>query len=323
MTTGGPWPLSVVTGFLGSGKTTLITGLLRLPDMADTVVIVNEFGEIGLDHHLISQVSDRMILLPNGCICCTIRHDVVQTLRELHQSWLAGAIPDFGRVLVETTGLAEPSGLLASLLGHPLLADVFNLTSVVTVVDAEHGARHLADHRTCWLQVRVADRLLISKCDLAPEAKIAALQQCLIEANPLASVRRLPGHVSPDLFFERTAERPARSGFACEPEPHHLADIGTIVLLSDGPLSWRRFQIWLNDLLERFGPVILRLKGSLCFDGSSTKFIVQAVHDSFYPIVEAPSHMAQVADFLVLITDGQLPADLSKNFAACKYNIDV
>ena len=155
-----------MTGFLGSGKTTLITGLLRRADMADTVVIVNEFGEIGLDHHLIKQVTDQVVLLPNGCLCCTIRQDIVQTLRDLHHGWLAGDIPDFGRVLVETTGLAEPSPLVASLVGHPVLADVFALRAVVTVIDAEYGLRHLDDHPTCWQQVCVADHLVISKCDL-------------------------------------------------------------------------------------------------------------------------------------------------------------
>ncbi len=115
------WPIALVTGFLGSGKTTLIARLLRHPDMADTVVIVNEFGEVGLDHHLIRAATDNIILLPNGCLCCMVRQDIVQTLRDLRRSWLAGTMPDFGRVIIETTGLAEPAPLVASIGAHPLL----------------------------------------------------------------------------------------------------------------------------------------------------------------------------------------------------------
>lgn len=315
---GDPWPLSVVTGFLGSGKTTLITGLLRRVDMADTVVIVNEFGEIGLDHHLIKRVTDNVVVLPNGCLCCTVREDVVQSLRDLHRSWLAGEIPDFGRVLVETTGLAEPSPLLASLVGNPLLADVFALRAVVTVIDAEYGARHMAEHLACWLQVCVADHIVISKCDLVPDDKIAALQQQVADANPLASIRWFPADAVPDFLFERTAQRPIGSSFACVPGSNHLEQICTTVLKPEEPLSWRKFQVWLSDLLERFGPVMLRLKGCLRFDDLAARVIVQAVHQTFYPIVEGPGQTENAVDFLVLITVGNLPADAAQGLEACR-----
>lgn len=318
MSRDGAWPLSLVTGFLGSGKTTLITGLLRRAEMADTVVIVNEFGEIGLDHHLIKQVTDQVALLPNGCLCCTVRQDVVQTLRDLHKAWLAGEIPDFGRVLVETTGLAEPSRLIRSLAGHPLLSDVYGLRAVVTVVDAEYGARHLDEHATCWDQVSVADHLVISKCDLVQAAEIAALESRLVASNPLASVRRFPAEAFPDFLFERTAQAPAGSGMVCVPGPDHLVEIGTTVLRPGGRLSWRKFQLWLNDLLQQHGPAILRLKGCLRFDASPGRMIVQAVHQTFYPVVEAPAEMDDVTEFLVLISAGPLPAQVAQSFGTCR-----
>jgi G3E family GTPase len=286
--------------------------------MADTVVIVNEFGEIGLDHHLIKQVTDNVILLPNGCLCCTVREDVVQTLRDLHRGWLVGNIPDFGRVLVETTGLAEPSPLLASLVGHPVLADVFALRAVVTVIDAEYGLRHLEDHPTCWQQVCVADHLVISKCDLASPGEIQALHTELTNINPLAGIRRLPADNPPDFLFERTAERPARSSLACAPAEGHLAHIETVVLRSEGPVSWRKFQVWLNDLLEGFGSQVLRLKGCLRFDDRPTTTIVQAVHQTFYPLTEAPDSVDTAEGFLVLMMLGQLQADVERGFALCR-----
>ena len=211
----------------------------------------------------IKQVTDQVVLLPNGCLCCTIRQDIVQTLRELHHGWLVGDIPEFGRVLVETTGLAEPSPLLASLVGHPVLADVFALRAVVTVIDAEYGLRHLEDHATCWQQVCVADHLVISKCDVAQPEAIEGLHRQLGNINPLASIRRFPADEPPDFLFERTAQRPVRSSLACDPVPGHLAHIETVVLRSEGPVSWRKFQVWLNALLERSGSQVLRLKGCL------------------------------------------------------------
>lgn len=313
-----PWPLSVVTGFLGSGKTTLITGLLRRPDLTDTVVIVNEFGEIGLDHHLIRQVTDSVILLPNGCLCCTVRQDIVQTLCDLHRSWLAAAIPDFRRVLVETTGLAEPAPLLAAIIGHPLLADVFSLTAVITVIDAEYGVRHMAEHSACWLQVCVADHLVISKCDLVAETYCAALREQIREANALASIRLFPSDESPDFLFKRTAQRPSFSSFTCAPGLHHLEQIITTVLKPQGPLSWRKFQVWLNDLLVRLGSVLLRLKGCLRFDDCSERIVVQAVHQTFYPLTEAAGLADDTSDFLVLITTQNLPANTANNLEQCR-----
>ncbi len=315
---GPPWPLAIVTGFLGSGKTTLIGRLLRRPDMADTVVVVNEFGEVGLDHDLIRRVTDNVVLLANGCLCCTVRQDIVHTLRGLHRSWLADDMPDFGRVLVETTGLAEPAPLVASVCSNPHLAEAFVLSAVTTLVDAEYGLGQLDRHVTCRNQACAADTLVISKCDLAPAATVAALKTQLSRLNPVAVLResRAGDDDGADLF-RRDTVRPTRSALVCEGISDHLARISTLVLKAEKPLSWARFRIWLSEVLDESGDRVLRLKGRLTFDGAERPVIVQAVHHSFYPLVET-SDPNDIEAFLVFIFDGAAPPRIAEGFERCQ-----
>ena len=205
--------------------------------MADTVVIVNEFGEIGLDHHLIKQVTDQVMLLPNGCLCCTIRQDLVQTLRDLHRGWLAGDIPDFGRVLVETTGLAEPLPSVASLVGHPLLADVFALTG------GRDGGRcriRLAASRGS-LDLLAAGLRRRSPRDLEMRPCRACRDRAL-KPNWPTSIR-LPRSGSFRPMSRPISCSSARRGgplvpsLACAPVAGHLAQIETVVLRPEGPVS--------------------------------------------------------------------------------------
>jgi G3E family GTPase len=309
-----PWPIALVTGYLGSGKTTLITRLLRHLDMADTMVIVNEFGEIGLDHHLIKAVTDSVILLPNGCLCCMIRQDVIQTLRELRRAWLTGSIPDFGRVLIETTGLAEPAPLVASITSHPLLSDAFALQSITTLVDAEYGLSQI-EKATCRNQIRVADYLVISKCDLVAPAGISDLHDRLVAMNPLAAIRQSDDMIEPDHLFHRTATRPLRPSLSCDSGSDHLAGAATLVLRPERPLSWTAFKILIHEILNEFGPRLLRLKGRLNFDVHKMPVIIQAVHHTFYPIVEAPPGSGDNRDFLILIFDDVVPTGVADRFA--------
>ncbi len=311
-----PWPIALVTGYLGSGKTTLITRLLRHPDMADTMVIVNEFGEVGLDHHLIKTVTDSVILLPNGCLCCMIRQDVVQTLRELRRAWLMGSIPDFGRILIETTGLAEPAPLVASITSHPMLSDAFGLQSITTLVDAEYGLSQIARGATCRNQIRVADYLVVSKCDLVTPAEVSGLHDRLVTMNPLAIIWQADDVIQPDHLFRRTATRPLQPLMSCDSGSDHLAGVTTLVLRPERALAWTAFKILINDILDEFGPRLLRLKGRLAFDAHKTPVIIQAVHHTFYPIVEAPSGTSDDGeDFLILIFDDALPEGIADQFA--------
>ena len=309
-----PWPIAVVTGMLGSGKTTMIARLLRHAAMADTLVLVNEFGAVGLDHDLLKAITDNVVLLPNGCLCCTIRDDVVQSLRDIRRGWLAGTVPDFGRIVIETTGLAEPAPLVAALTTHPLLVDSFALKTIVTVVDGEYALQQLDGNVTCRNQILLADRLMISKSDLVEPATVARLAGRLTHRNPLATIGT-SDDPHPDDLFEAAIRPFKHRTMICDAPGDHLAAVTTVLLRPHRPLVWTPFRIWLAAVIDAVGPQLLRLKGRLTFDGGSAAVILQAVHHTFYPVVEdrtGPDAGAQ--DFLVLIFDGAPPRSLGDSW---------
>lgn len=196
-------PVSVLTGFLGSGKTTLLQALLRNPAMARTAIVINEFGEVGLDHLLVAKASENMVLMDSGCLCCTIRGDLVDTLRDLFLKRVKGEIPDFDRVVVETTGLADPAPIIHTLMSDPLLAARFRLDGVIATVDAAHGSLQLDRQPESVKQAAVADRIVLTKTDVATPAATVALMQRLAAINPAAPV--IPaahGDVDPARLFD-------------------------------------------------------------------------------------------------------------------------
>ncbi|KZB72573.1 MULTISPECIES: GTP-binding protein [Thalassospira] len=179
---------TVITGFLGSGKTTLLNALLTQDGMDKTAVLINEFGEIGLDHLLVREVSEDVVLLNSGCICCSVRGDLISGLRDLFVKRTRGEIPEFDRVIIETTGLADPAPILHTLMTDPLLTTKFRLDSVVTTVDALHGAGQLDNHPESVKQAAVADRILMTKADLADDATRTTLESRLRALNPAAPI---------------------------------------------------------------------------------------------------------------------------------------
>ena len=195
-------PVSVITGFLGSGKTTLLNKLLRHAGMGDSAVIINEFGEVALDHLLVEAIEGEVAVLASGCVCCTLRSDLEQTLRSLLARRDRGEVPAFSRILVETTGLADPAPIVQLSLNNPLVSHFVRLDTIVTTVDAVNGLRHVEEHAEAIKQAALADRLLLTKTDLAPPETIEHLQRRLIALNP-GAVRDLVtnGEISPEALF--------------------------------------------------------------------------------------------------------------------------
>mgnify|MGYP003337692440 FL=1 len=187
-------PVTVLTGFLGSGKTTLLNKLLRRPELSDTAVIINEFGEIGLDHLLVEKSNeDGMVTLNSGCLCCTVRGDLVRTMSELFLKRSKGEVTPFKRMVVETTGLADPAPILHTLMTDPLLASHYRLDGVVTTVDGVNGGSTLDNHEEAIKQAAVADRLLLTKVDIAEAPKLADLKHRLAHLNPGATAISISG----------------------------------------------------------------------------------------------------------------------------------
>ena len=215
-------PVTVLTGFLGSGKTTLLNGLLAHPDMVDTAVLINEFGEIGLDHLLVREISGDIIQLNSGCLCCTVRGDLSDSLRELYVMRSRGDVPQFRRTVVETTGLADPAPVIQSLMTDPVIVPRYRLDGIVTTVDAILGARQLQEHPESVKQVAVADRLVLTKGDIADDDAVGAVTEQLRRLNPAAPIVR------------------ARLGDA---EPQDLLDCG----LFDTKRKIADVERWLNE----------------------------------------------------------------------------
>jgi G3E family GTPase len=273
-------PVALVTGFLGSGKTTLLSRLLAHPEMGETAVIVNELGEVGIDHHLLRRVDERTVLLQSGCVCCALRGDLADELRDLVARRERGEIPAFRRVVVETTGLADPAPIVYTLLSEPLVKHQFELESVVTTVDAQHGLRHEESVK----QAAIADRLVVTKIDAAdPEPVKAQLRRL----NPGARLFEAAfGDISPSDLFDGE-ERDARD-LVFDESPAHSHDMRALCLTLDEPVDWTAFGIWLTMLLQARGQDVLRVKGLLNV-GADGPLVLNGVQHVVHPPEHLPS----------------------------------
>ena len=268
-------PVSVITGFLGRGKTTLLGRLLRDPAMGRTAVIINEFGAIGLDHDLIETSDESFIQLSNGCLCCNVRSDLVLTLGDLAARRAAGTVPPFERVVIETTGLADPAPILHALMTDRGLCDVYALDSVVTTVDAVAGLQTLEHHDESVRQAAVADRIVLTKTDM-PEARAPAIAARLATLNPGAPVLEVvQGAIAPSALFDcglydlETKHRDVRAWLADQAVAaagghsphHHTGDITTFSIVRDEPMHAVTLALMLSALAENCGADLLRMKG--------------------------------------------------------------
>jgi G3E family GTPase len=285
-------PVTVLTGFLGAGKTTLLNHLLRQPELAGTAVLVNEFGEIGLDHLLVEKLDDSTVLLNAGCLCCTVRGDLARVLREM----LPRARRDeISRIVIETTGLADPVPILATLMTDPVAAAAYRLDGIVTVVDAVNGATHLDTQEEAVRQVAVADRIVISKADLADAAPLRDRLQALNPGAPIADAAHGvvdPGFILHAGLFDPAAKNPDVAGWlnaaayeaAGDHHHHHHHDrnrhddrIRAFCITLEDPLDWPALAMWLEMLVASRGENLLRVKGILNLKGQDRPVAIHAV----------------------------------------------
>lgn len=303
-------PVSIITGFLGSGKTTLLRRLLADPRMGTTAVLVNEFGEVGLDHLLLRKVDEDIVLLNSGCLCCSVRDDLVETLDDMRAKRAAGILPEFTRVVIETTGLADPAPIIHTLLTDASLISIYCATGMVATVDAVHGEGQLDLHLESVKQAAMADRLVLTKADIAEPAALERLRRRLKALSPAAAVfeATLEAGPGPDRLFDShpfsTDGKIADvqrwlHGEAAAADAHdhghdvdhhdvnrHDDRISAFCLTADVPLDWTRFTEWLALLLANRGEQILRVKGLVNVAGRSKPVIIHGVQHVFYPPAE-------------------------------------
>jgi G3E family GTPase len=293
-------PVNIVTGFLGSGKTTLLQRLLASPELGRTAVLINELGEVGLDHLLLQHVDEATVVLSSGCVCCVMRGDLATALRDLYGKREQGTVPAFDRVAIETTGLADPAPIIFTLVAEPVLRHHFRVGRVVTTVDAVNGAQHLTAHPESVKQVALADRLVLTKTDLAGTARADALRTALRRCNPAAPIfesagepvradQLFTGDVAPPDAWE-DARRWAQAEAVAPPEPvpardvnRHDRDIYALSVTVDHPLDWTAFGIWLTMLLHAHGEHVLRVKGLLHVVGVPAPVVIHGVQHLVHP----------------------------------------
>ncbi|BAV46912.1 Uncharacterized protein MLTONO_2009 [Mesorhizobium loti] len=301
-------PVTVLTGFLGSGKTTVLNRLLRRPSLAGAAVIINEFGAIGLDHLLIEASEEQFTLLDNGCVCCTVRGDLVATLKALDQRGRAGEVPELTHVVIETTGLADPAPILHTMMAEPDLAGRYVIAGVVTTVDAVNGWSSLDRHAEAAKQVAVADRLLVTKTDLVSLEVLGELQRRLTALAPTArqslaqngeadfdilDIKHLGVAADPD----RIAAWLEMAGQECGPDcahdhahHHHHSHvhhgIQSYSFVIDEPVEWAAFARWLDYVAALKGEDLLRLKGLVhVTDQPERPLVLHGVQHVFHPPV--------------------------------------
>lgn len=318
-----PVPVVVITGFLGSGKTTLLARLLADPGMGETAVLVNEIGEVSIDHHLLRRVDERTVVLGNGCVCCTMREDLAVSVRELLARRSRGEVPAFTRIVVETTGLAEPAPLVQTLLADPVLSRHARLEVLIATADALNAPQALAHHPEAVRQLVAADRIVLTKVDLAREEQRDAAVAAARRLNPTAPViPAVQGEVGLDMLLGGPRDAPPL-GAAFAParteggdHHQHLEGVDAFALVFDRPLDWTAFGVWLTMLLARHGAEILRVKGIIDAGGEGP-VVLDAVQHAVHP----PRHLdawpdEDVRSRIVFITRGPRRESIADSLAA-------
>jgi G3E family GTPase len=311
-------PVTLLTGFLGSGKTTLLRRLLADPALGDTAVIINELGEVGIDHLLVERLDDQMVLLKSGCVCCTVRGELAAAIRDLHSRRERGVVPPFRRLVIESTGLADPFPVLSTLTADPVLRHHFRGAGVVTTVDAVNGMLQLERHIESVRQVAIADAIVLTKTDIAEPEVTARLVARLGAINPSA-----PPLSAAEVSLDAAVllQSGSGGGFRAIEEPaigkSAHGSVRAFAIVVDEPLDWTAFGIWLTMLLNRHGERILRVKGILALAGEERPVAVHGVQH----LVHAPTHLGQWPSEdrrsrIVFIVEGIEPELIRRSFLA-------
>ena len=296
-------PVTLLTGFLGSGKTTLLNQLLARPEMKDSAVIINELGTTGLDHILATQVdsehiADNTVLLSSGCVCCTLKNELADTMRDLFFKRALQAIPQFNRLVIETTGMADPGPILGNLMNEPAIESVFRLDAVVVTIDSQYGLQQLQAHAEARKQAAVADILLLTKTDLSAPEQLAALKEKLIAINPGAMQHKVQhGEIEPDFIidvglFDPTGKRAEPQRWLRAPakpslfKKSHDEEITSFTVTLPSPINWRDLKPLILKLCQTHGANLLRLKGIIHAADLDEPIAIHAVHFTPYPPTE-------------------------------------
>lgn len=310
-------PVTLLTGFLGSGKTTLLRRLLAEPTLSDTAVIINEFGEVGIDHLLVEKLDEEVALLSSGCLCCMIKGELAATMRDLHSRRARGQIPPFRRVVIESSGLADPAPILSTLSADPVLRHHFLAAGVVATVDAVNGFEQFERRPEPVRQAAIADVIVLTKTDLASSEVVSRLIEAVRAINPTAPLLR--GAEEPLDVEAILAPHSGAFRATAEPPIGALAHAGVqaMSMAIDEPIAWAAFGVWLTMLLNRHGRNILRVKGILNLEGEERPVAVHGVG----PLVHAPTHLPNWPDDdrrsrLVFIVEGIAPDLIRRSLVA-------
>jgi G3E family GTPase len=285
-------PITILTGFLGSGKTSLLNLLLRRPEFSDSAVVVNEFGEIGVDHLLVGSSKEKIVLLDAGCLCCGMLDSLKETLADLYHRRARGDVPLFRRVLIETSGLADPGPILRAILRDDFIAHFFALAGLVCVVDAVFGEKELDAHPEARAQLALADRIVVTKTDLTGGRCPILLADRIRRFNPYGPVQSAPeGLDIPALLGENGVRGAAPAwlepaGFgghdhAHHGEPHHGEDVATCSFWLDRPVTWSGIAAWTAVMGRRYGPDLLRCKGIMAVEQGNGPVVLHGVRAMF------------------------------------------
>lgn len=332
-------PVNLLTGFLGSGKTTLLRRLLLDPALANAAVLINEFGEIGLDHHLLERIDETTVLLQSGCLCCTIRGELSDAMLDLERRRARGDIPAFDRLAIESTGLADPFPILSTIRAHPVLRHQFALGTVVATVDAVNAPAGLPGRVEMLKQIAAADRIVVTKTDLVRPCDTASLVERLARLNPTAAIcdvndarwtvgwlmiEHAETSTEPSAGVDVRLDPPGADGDPAHLHHHHGHDrnrhgetIASFAITVGPAIDWTAFGVWLTLLLHRHGAKVLRIKGILNVAGEDNPVAVHGVQHLVHP----PVHMSRWPDDdrrsrLVFIVDGLDPDRIRASFTS-------